>query len=98
MVSKPLLGINTDYRSAKKEHPAFSIISAGYYDALTKAGAVPVVIPPLTDEDDLSRVLDILDGVVMVGGADLDPRFEGFMVHPSMRLLDRRREEFDRLL
>jgi putative glutamine amidotransferase len=98
MVCKPLIGINADFRSAKKDTPAFSVISAGYYDALTKAGAVPVVIPPLADEDDLARVLDVLDGVVLVGGADLDPRFEGFMVHPSMRLLDRRREEFDRLL
>jgi len=98
MVSKPLLGINADFRSAKKDVPAYSVISAGYYDALTKAGAVPVVIPPLTDEEDLSRVLDVLDGVVLVGGADLDPRFDGFMVHPSVRLLDRRREEFDRML
>ncbi len=98
MVCKPLIGINADFRSAKKDTPAFSVIGAGYYDSLTKAGAVPVIIPPLTDEDDLARVLDVLDGVVLVGGADLDPRFEGFMVHPSIRLLDRRREEFDRLM
>src|SRR5271166_770468 len=98
MVCKPLIGINADFRSAKKDTPAFSVISAGYFDSLTKAGAVPVIIPPLADEEDLARVLDVLDGVVLVGGADLDPRFEGFMVHPSIRLLDRRREEFDRLL
>ena len=98
MHSKPLVGINADFRSAKKDVPAFSVISAGYYDSITKAGAVPVVIPPLTDEDDLSRLLEVLDGVVLIGGADLDPRFDGFMVHPSVRLLDRRREEFDRLL
>jgi putative glutamine amidotransferase len=98
MVSKPLIGINADFRSAKKDSPAFTVISAGYFDSLTRAGAVPVIIPPLADEEDLACVLDVLDGVVLVGGADLDPRFEGFMVHPSMRLLDRRREEFDRLL
>ena len=49
-------------------------------------------------EDDLYRVLDILDGFVLCGGADLDPRMDGFMLHPAMRLLDRRREEFDRML
>ena len=98
MVCKPLIGINADFRSAKKDTPAFSVISAGYFDSLTKAGAVPVIIPPLAEEEDLARVLDVLDGVVFVGGADLDPRFEGFMLHPSIRLLDRRREEFDRLL
>ena len=44
------------------------------------------------------RILDMLDAVVMVGGADLDPRRDGFMLHPSVRPLDRRREEFDRKL
>jgi putative glutamine amidotransferase len=34
----------------------------------------------------------------MVGGHDLDPRRDGFMLHPSVRVLDPRREEFDRLL
>ncbi len=95
---KPLVGINADYRSARKDSPAFSYLSAGYIDSITKAGAIPVVIPPLRDADDLHRVLDTLDGVVMGGGADLDPRIDGFMLHPSLRLLDRRREEFDRML
>ena len=43
-------------------------------------------------------MLDVLDGVVLVGGADLDPRNDGFMLHPAVRLLDRRRELFDRAL
>jgi putative glutamine amidotransferase len=98
MASKPLIGVTADYRSAYKDTPAVSFISAGYYDALTKSGAVPVVIPPMREEEDLNRVLDALDGVVLCGGADLDPRNDGFMIHPSNRLLDRRREDFDRLL
>jgi putative glutamine amidotransferase len=95
---KPLIGVTADYRAARKDSPAFSFLCAGYYDSLVKAGAVPLVIPPLADEADIGRVLDVLDGVVLVGGADLDPRIDGFMLHPSMRLLDRRRELFDRKL
>ena len=98
MVSKPLIGVTADYRSARNDSPAFFFLGAGYFDALTKTGAVPVIIPPLRDEEDLSRVLDTLDGVVLCGGADLDPRNDGFMLHPAVRLLDRRREEFDRML
>jgi putative glutamine amidotransferase len=98
MSVKPLIGLNADYRAAKKDSPAFTYICAGYFDAISKSGAVPLIIPPLTDSDDLSRILDFLDGLVMIGGADLDPRRDGFMLHPSMRLLDPRREESDRLL
>lgn len=98
MPSKPLIGLTADFRSARKETPAFSYLSAGYYDSITKAGGVPVVIPPLKEEKDLNRVLDALDGVVLGGGADLDPRVDGFMLHPSIRLMERRREDFDRML
>ncbi|MFM9194709.1 MAG: gamma-glutamyl-gamma-aminobutyrate hydrolase family protein, partial [Planctomycetia bacterium] len=74
MAVKPLIGINTDYRSTRKEHAALSFVAAGYYDGITAAGGIPVILPPLADEDDVIRLLDLLDGVVMVGGADLDPR------------------------
>jgi putative glutamine amidotransferase len=98
MESKPVIGLNMDYRSAKKDSPAFSFLCAGYYDAVVKAGGVPVVVPPLEADEDLDRVLDLVDGMVMVGGADLDPRRDGFMLHPAVRPMDNRREDFDRRL
>ena len=98
MTSKPLIGLNLDYRSSRKDSPAFAFLCAGYFDAVNKAGGIPLLIPPLHSEDDLTRVLDLLDGVVLCGGADLDCRHDGFMLHPSMRLLDPRREDFDRCL
>jgi len=98
MVSKPLIGVNADCRSAQRDAPSFAFLDAGYFDSITRAGAIPVIIPPLEEEKDLARVLDLLDGIVLAGGADLDARNDGFMCHPSTRLLDARREEFDRML
>jgi putative glutamine amidotransferase len=93
-----MIGLNADYRAAKKDAPAFTFVSAGYYDAIGAVGGIPIVLPPLANENDLKRILDLLDGVVLVGGADLDPRRDGFMLHPTIRPLEPRREEFDRLL
>ena len=45
-----------------RTRPAFSYLRAGYYDALLKVDAIPLVIPPLEDTDDLDQVLDLLDG------------------------------------
>jgi putative glutamine amidotransferase len=98
MTKKPLIGLNADYRAGKKDSPAFSFVAAGYYDSIAASGGVPVVIPPVTVEEDLEQILDTLDGVVMVGGADLDPRRDGFMLHPSVRTMETRREDFDRML
>jgi putative glutamine amidotransferase len=98
MNSKPLIGINTDYRTARKDSPAFSYVFGGYFDSVSKAGGIPVIVPPMDSEDDVSQVLDRLDGFVLVGGADLDPYRDGFMRHPSVRNMESRREEFDRML
>ena len=98
MRSKPLIGLNADYRAAKKDSPAFTYVCAGYYDAIAQAGGIPLVLPPTDDDADMARVLDLIDGMVLVGGADLDPRRDGYMLHPSVRALDVRREEFDRRL
>lgn len=95
---KPLIGLNADFRGAKKDSAAFSYVGAGYYDSIVAAGGIPVILPPMDDIEDTARVLDMLQGFVMVGGCDLDPRRDGFMLHPSVRLLESRREIFDRKL
>lgn len=98
MCPKPLIGLNADFRPTKKDTQAFSYLYAGYYDAVQKAGGLPVIVPPLEERDAVEDMLDRLDGFVLVGGADLDPRRDGFMLHPAVRTLDPRREEFDRLV
>jgi putative glutamine amidotransferase len=96
-MSKPIIGLNADYR-ASSDRPSFTFVSAGYYDAITRVGGIPIIIPPLADDDDLDQVLHLVDGVLLVGGADLDPRRDGWMLHPTVRPLDPRRETFDRRL
>jgi putative glutamine amidotransferase len=90
--------LNADYRPSRKEGPALSFIAAGYYNAIQAAGGIPVIVPPTADEGDLARVLDLLQAFVLVGGGDLDPRRDGYQLHSSVRPMDTRREDFDRLL
>ncbi|MDP6447292.1 MAG: gamma-glutamyl-gamma-aminobutyrate hydrolase family protein [Pirellulaceae bacterium] len=97
-MSQPIIGLNVDYRSARHDSPAFGFCAAGYFDRVLKAGGVPLLLPPLEDVDQLNCALDKMDGFVLVGGGDLDPRRDGFMMHPTVRLLDGRRESFDRML
>ena len=97
-MDKPLIGLNADYRATKKDAPAFSYIARGYFDSILAAGGLPVVLPPVEDPADIAQFLDMVQGVVLVGGADLDPTHDGFMPHPSVRTVDARREAFDRAL
>jgi putative glutamine amidotransferase len=95
---KPVIGINADFVNSSGDKPAFTYVASGYYDAISKVGGIPVIIPPMECDQDLEQLLDRLNGVVLVGGADLDPRRDGWMLHPTIRLLAQRREVFDRRL
>ena len=98
MRSKPIIGMNADFRAATRDRAAFSVLCSGYYDCVQRAGGIPLILPPLEVVSDIERIVDQLDGFVLVGGADLDPRNDGFMLHPTVRPMERRREQFDRQL
>lgn len=98
MAQKPLIGLNCDYRGVHQGTPAYCYLAAGYFDSIVNAGGIPVLLPPTTDLDSIERTLDMLDGFVLVGGGDLDPRNDGYMLHSSVRPMEARREAFDRRL
>lgn len=97
-MAKPIIAINADYRGVTNNQAAFSFLAAGYYDAISAAGGIPVVLPPSLDEEALSQFLDHVDGCMLVGGGDLDPRNDGFMLHATTKPMDAKRERFDRCL
>lgn len=99
MSAKPVIGINGDFRAAKKDVIPLSWWNTGYYDSVTAAGGLPVLMPPFADDADLKQFLRMLDGLVLAGcSLDLDPVRLGMDKHPSTRPMPSRREDFDRRL
>lgn len=90
----PLVGLTT-YR----EHAQWGVWSqradllhVDYSDAVVRAGGVPVLLTPApaaADRDDASlrdaaaTVVRRVDGIVVTGGADVDPSLYGEQRHPS---------------
>jgi putative glutamine amidotransferase len=54
-----------------------------YPEAIRRAGAVPVIIPPL-DTDSIEPLLDGLCGLCLSGGPDLHPSVYGALPHPAL--------------
>ncbi len=98
MKYRPLIGINTDYRAPAKGRTPHCYLHSGYYEILLTANALAIFIPPLIKESDLAPILDKLDGMVLTGGDDLDPRKMGLAPHPSVTVVPERRELSDRVL
>lgn len=60
------------------------LLSRSYVEAVQRAGALVVMLPP--DEqllEDPSEALDLLDGLVLAGGVDIDPASYGEQAHPE---------------
>src|SRR5262245_59762052 len=94
----PCIGLNADFVPGGKEGPAQILLGAGYVDALLAAGSVPVIVPPLGKDGDFGPWLERLDGFVLTGGLDIDPRRMGLLGHPAVQPLPERRDESDRAL
>jgi putative glutamine amidotransferase len=95
------IGLNTEFRSNGKkgdEHINFSVLDPAYSDRVWAVACVPVIVPLIGDRD-LPAILDKLDGIILTGSRrDLDPRNDGFRLHPTTQPLDPIREKFDRAL
>ena len=81
---KPLIGL-TSYREQASwgvwNQPA-DLLPVMYADAIVRAGGVPLVLPPATDDPDAAAaVVSRLDGLVVSGGADVDPSAYGEEPH-----------------
>jgi putative glutamine amidotransferase len=60
------------------------VLHAQYADAVLAAGGVPVLLPPASSSDDVAAlVVTRVDGLVVSGGADVDPALYGEQPHPS---------------
>jgi putative glutamine amidotransferase len=80
---RPVIGI-TAYRETASwgvwQQPAV-LVPAGYVDKVEAAGGTPLVLPPSSTFDE--HLLDLLDGVVLAGGADLNPDLYDQAPHPE---------------
>lgn len=59
------------------------VLHRAYVAALEGSGAAAVVLPPVTDEASVDAVLDRLDGLVLAGGADVNPADYGDEPHET---------------
>jgi putative glutamine amidotransferase len=78
---RPKLGLTTYFQLASWgdwSAPA-ALVPGTYVEAVVAAGATPVLLPPLGTD---TAVLDLLDGLIVIGGADVDPSAYGADPHP----------------
>jgi len=59
-------------------------VGQDYIKAIVQAGGIPVVLPIIDSEEYAVRQLDLVDGLILSGGYDVDPNFFGEEPHPLL--------------
>ena len=49
----------------------------GYLEGIKEAGATPIIFPLTEDPDEIERLVDICDGILLTGGHDVTPSIYG---------------------
>jgi len=96
--SGPLIGITSVYKPSEPNAPAQSRVNFAYVRAIVKNGGVPVVLPSADSDTVIQRYVEVLDGLVLVGGADIPPSAYGEEPHETVDVLSSQRYAFERKL
>ena len=70
-------------------------VNSAYLRSLIAAGAVPVILSPLLGPSFAMRALDGVDGLMLTGGEDMDPRWYGAEQSPLCNPPSRERDLFE---
>jgi putative glutamine amidotransferase len=97
-VSPPVIGIVAALEQARWSHwdEQAYLLPRNYVDAVRRAGGIAVILP--TDpraEDEPGPWLDLLDGLILAGGADIDPAAYGAERHPTVVATTPERDAFE---
>ncbi|HUA12837.1 MAG TPA: gamma-glutamyl-gamma-aminobutyrate hydrolase family protein [Solirubrobacteraceae bacterium] len=85
-MKRPVIGICTALEPARWSvwEQRAALLGADYFEAVQRAGGLALLLVPDADvAADPAQVLDLIDGLMLAGGADLDPASYGREPHPK---------------
>ena len=93
---KPVIGITCEVNKLKPYYSEFELVcDYRYVRAIIRAGGIPILIPINHDERSIQKLLGILSGLLITGGADIHPSFYGETCRQKIQPMYRGRTLFD---
>ena len=95
-LSRPLIGITSVYQARQQENSGPSVSVDFYYiQAVVENGGLPIILPTIKQKEVLRQYVEQLDGLVLIGGADVPPSAYGEQPHDTVKAMPVQRYEFE---
>jgi len=89
-MDKPLIGITTSFEDQRKH-----VVTRHYSDWIIQEGGIPLIIPYTKKIEVIEHYTQILDGVLLSGGGDIDPTLFGEEPHPHLGSITPERDQLE---
>ena len=93
---RPLIGITTSLSEGVPSRPDRTTLNGAYIRAIEHAGGVPILLSPHHTPESTGELLDMVAGVVVTGGGDVDPALYGQSDPTLVQALQKHRSELAR--
>lgn len=90
---KPIIGVTTSMSDEKT-----IALSINNTLAVQQAGGIPMLLPNVTNEQDIQQMVKRIDGLLLTGGGDIDPTLFGEEPHRKLGNIVPERDEFEIVL
>ena len=91
---RPIIGITCTATDSNESHG----ISVSYIDAVEHSGGTPILLPLPQSDLCVADFLNLIDGLLLSGGVDVDPFLYGEEPQPKMGKIDVSRDRVEMLL
>ena len=88
----PIIGISCGYRNKTEDKVG---IQSNYIDVIKQAGGTPVILPPQLTKDNIKILGDCVNGILLSGGADINPLFYNKEPDFNLNRIDPSRDEYE---
>lgn len=85
---RPLIGVTAYTRINQETGWQYDVSYAQNALAVERAGGLPVLVPSTLSMESLRAIYERLDGVLLPGGGDVDPKYYQQDAHPTVHLVD----------
>ena len=97
-MKRPVIGVCTYFETVRwgAWEDRAAMVPAGYVASVQRAGGIAVLLPPDPEAiDDPDPVLDLVDGLILAGGVDVDPSTYGADPHERTDPPNEMRDRFE---